>query len=264
MVAVEKQRVTRVRLQEPSIETLAQSLLSGPVDGAALPEVSPSTTPAEAPLRHEGMVNEDHLQDDEFIAFSQQALDAPARERAERHLQTCDACAREVERIVRLSDIWADEDKVVNLERRILTAARIPPPDLLGGLLSTFRISLKPLLLPQAAFSEGQCDELVTLKFPITEHGQVVEGLVGVLTRANRKFYICVEEDDTEHKVPFANCEVWICLSNPREAHRILQRKIDVGVTVLLGTGLRLSEESQIEARLLPPGVLELAAQNGP
>jgi hypothetical protein len=104
------------------------------------------------------------------------------------------------------------------------------------------------------AFGEGQCETPVTLDFPIMEHGLPVEGLTGHLTRSNREFYVCVKATAVRDKATFMDREVSISLINRHNSQRKLQRTVDVGVTIFLGAGLPLTDESEVEAELLPVG----------
>ncbi|MGO8673591.1 MAG: hypothetical protein ACLQVD_19805 [Capsulimonadaceae bacterium] len=206
-----------------------------------------------------------HLTDELFVEYSryQQGLpDAPA---IGEHLAACADCAAEVVRIRRLGAIWQDETAVQALMRRARAALGldIRPPLVetvaaaAGRLLAPFAVSLRPLIRPQGAYGETLQQEhtMSTLEFSVTQDGRIVDGLRGILKRVNREYYVRIFAVDPASRTLYGDCKAMISIFDSYLDRPILHRKIDVGVTVLLGTDFRLTDDSCLAVEMLPPYV---------
>ena len=102
------------------------------------------------------------------------------------------------------------------------------------------------------ATGEGDEEESVTVEFPVQGTDGIVMALRGTLIRQNRDYYLQINTILPEDRDAFLHRIVLVTLTDPVLNEPLLQRRVDIGVTVMLGTELRLSEESHLEAVLLP------------
>jgi len=206
-----------------------------------------------------------HLTDDQFVDYCMDALAPDATVWVEMHLESCPVCREEASRVKQLSAFWNNDVNVARLERRIAAVIRPPqgnpskeaqPWTLSAGLaafLSPFAVSLKPLMRPQGAYGETMEDETTTLEFVVTQEGRIVEGLRGLLKRVNREYYVRIFALDPGSRTEFGDRKAMLSISDTYQDRPILHRRIDIGVTVLLGTDFRLTENSSLAVEMLPP-----------
>jgi hypothetical protein len=232
-----------------------------------IPETSPR--PAGHGFEAEGFsMDEDlsgtHLTDELFVGYHMNTL-APAELRAvERHLSDCIVCSEEIERIAELSVIWNDEQEIARLQNRVAgvlsdshTIPAWPPvrpqESWLAAFVKPFVVSLRPLIRPQGAYGETKEDETTTLEFSITQDGKIVDGLRGMLKRVNREYYVRIFAVDSGARTEFGDRKAVISISDAYQERPILHRRIDIGVTVLLGTDFPLTDNSSLAVEMLPP-----------
>jgi len=194
-----------------------------------------------------------HLTDEEFVAGVRKEYDRAERARIEAHLSICSECAQEARRLHDLSGVWGDIGVMADLQSRARRALGLPAIPVPQTVFRTRRtISLAPLLRPAGAYGETAQSDGSTLEFPVVEHGEVVRGLRGLLMRTDRDLYVQVAANDPQSSRDFGDRKAMISISDTSFEQPILQRKIDVGVTVLLGTDVRLSHNSQLAVEMLP------------
>ena len=194
-----------------------------------------------------------HLTDEEFVAQVRKDCDLSSRARIEAHLCVCSECAQEVRRLQDLSGVWGDKGVMADLQNRARRALGLAAQPRANTVFTTRRsISLAPLLRPAGAYGETGHGEGSTIEFPVVEHGEIVHGLKGLLMRTDRDLYVQVAANDPQSSRAFGDRKAMISISDTALEQPILQRKIDVGVTVLLGTDVRLSRNSQLAVEMLP------------
>lgn len=177
-----------------------------------------------------------------------------------RHAVECDECSSEIDRVRSLAGVWADRSAVTALEARLRSAlwpAASESKDPIGRLFETiaspFAVSLRSMMLPQGAYGETKEEETTsTLEFFITQDGKIVDGLRGLLKRVNREYYIRVFAIDPGARTRYGDRKALISISDTYQERPILHRKIDIGVTVLLGTDFRLTDNSSLAVEMLP------------
>jgi hypothetical protein len=218
---------------------------------------------AEGPLMNDDLAQL-HLTDDLFVGYSMKALTPAISKQVERHLGACNVCAGEIARIEQLSAIWRDESKIARLEQRVRSTMKVAEPTVASGarhaieaglaaFVKPFTVSLQPLMRPQGAYGETKEDETSTLEFFITQEGKIIEGLRGLLKRVNREYYVRIFAVDPGARTEFGDRKAVISISDTYQDRPILHRRIDVGVTVLLGTDFPLTESSCLAVEMLPP-----------
>ena len=204
---------------------------------------------------HNAASSEVHLTDDQFIEYSMRSLNSRTQGQIEKHIRICADCAGEVRRLSNLSHLWNEESQIQHLDYRIRSLVN-PNARTQAGSIAAFlagvHVTLKALVLPKGAFAEGQDDSSDPIEFRITADGKMVEELLGTLQRKNKEYYVRVRIPRPEDRMRFRNRRVQITLSEAGKAHPILQRDIDVGVAVLLGTALPLTDTCHVAAHLLP------------
>ena len=194
-----------------------------------------------------------HLTDAEFFGLSLDQLSPQEKQAAAEHMSRCPACNEEWERLQTLNALWNEPAEVARLEARRRALASQPHTSLLQRLAEGMVTSLQALLPRQEAFAQGVENEEADVTFVIAEGKTVIKDLNGLLRRKNREFYARITADSEEAQ-QFAQRSVLITLQNA-EGAPFLQRHLDVGVAVLLGTDLPLTTDSLIGAQLLPiPG----------
>lgn len=204
----------------------------------------------------------DHLDDAEFVERCSGVLTGSAALRINQHLESCDACAAEAARIQTLAGFWDDAEAVAAMEKRVRGAseprkasqksANAPISRVWNTLASPFAVSLKSIIVPQGAYGETKEDESSTLEFFITHDGKIVEGLRGLLKRVNREYYVSIFAVDPNARSRYGDRKAVISISDTYQERPILYRKIDIGVTVLLGTDFRLTDNSCLAVEMLP------------
>jgi len=250
MVPVAKRELRTIRLPGWRIERLADEILSGPdgrdMSADTVNRACSASVPSPLPDGRE------HLDDAEFIAYSMQALDPATARRLEDHLRTCDSCSAEIERLRDLAQPWSNEAAMERFENRMRAQliAGADSPERRRNLGE--RVSLIPLFQPHSSLGEDYDEETADIEFPVMDDGRPAPGLTCILTRKGRGLHACVEVTDPRKSPQFAGRQVSIALYNPGEASPVWERKLGIGVAVLLGAALRLPEQSEAEARLLP------------
>jgi hypothetical protein len=123
-----------------------------------------------------------------------------------------------------------------------------------NALTSPFAVSLKSMIVPQGAYGETKQkeEETATLEFFVTQEGKIVEGLRGLLKRVNREYYVRIFAVDPGARSRYGDRKAVISISDTYQERPILHRKIDIGVTVLLGTDFRLTDNSCLAVEMLP------------
>ena len=124
-----------------------------------------------------------------------------------------------------------------------------PRPNPLAWLLS---ISLAPLMRAEGAYAEAHGVESSTVEFPVVQDGTVVDGLLGKLVRVEQDLYVQVATRDAQSSRDFGDRKARISISDITCQEPILRRKIDIGVTVLLGTDVKLTSDSRLAVEMLP------------
>lgn len=211
------------------------------------------------------MTNDAHLTDADFMAVLRREGNPASRKRITEHLDFCSACAAEVTRLQDLSVVWTDPLSVTTLQRRVRQILGLPEEirtpaiawnDAVKAPASAwserFRVSLEPLLRPAGAYGEGVAFEESTVEVPVIQDGEVISGLKGVLVRTDRDLYVRISTSDAQSVRKFGDRKAFISISDTALDQPILQRKIDIGVTVLLGTDVRLSRNSRLAVEMLP------------
>jgi len=199
-----------------------------------------------------------HLTDEDFITHVRGELDRVSLRRITSHLNACDECRAEMGRLTAMNAVWADGDAMRELQRRVRRALSLPSevaPVARPAWTPSFTISLSPLLRPAGAYGEGSGHDISSIEFPVIQDGEVVSGLKGVMMRTDRDLYVSVTTKDAKSKLDFGDRKAFISISDAAREQPILQRKIDIGVTVLLGTDVRISGNSHMAVEMLPePG----------
>jgi len=199
-----------------------------------------------------------HLSDDDFVTHVRGELDRASQHRIKSHLATCDACTAELGRLTALNAVWTDGDAMRDIQRRVRRALGLPLELVQGAKPAwkpSFTISLSPLLRPAGAYGEGTGQDVSSIEFPVIQDGEIVSGLKGVMMRSDRDLYVSVTTKDAKSKLDFGDRKAFISISDAAREQPILQRKIDIGVTVLLGTDVRISGNSHMAVEMLPePG----------
>jgi hypothetical protein len=198
-----------------------------------------------------------HLTDDQYVSYILGTLEPNVRPQSEQHILSCTECADEIRRIRSVSTIWEHEIEIQRLENRIQSVfrnsdIRTPLETAWSNMVDSFKISLQPLLRPLGAYGEAVEEITSTVEFSILESGTPVDGLRGLLKRVNREYYVRISATDSEARRVYGNRAAMISISDDELDHPILQRKIDIGVTVLLGTDFRLTDKSFLAVEMLP------------
>lgn len=200
------------------------------------------------------MTHDAHLTDADFMAVLRREGNSASRKRITEHLGSCSVCAAEVTRLQDLSVVWTDPLSVTSLRRRIRQVLGLPEEIKTPAIVwnERFRVSLEPLLRPAGAYGEGVAYEESTVEVPVIQDGEIISGLKGVLVRTDRDLYVRVSTSDAQSIRKFGDRKAFISISDTTLDQPILQRKIDIGVTVLLGTDVRLSRNSRLAVEMLP------------
>lgn len=242
MGGLDTRQVISFRVQERRLEAFRDGLFDART-GSAWELLAPEV---EASGRH--------LTDAEFVGYEAESLNEATLRSVEAHLRDCPACAAESVRLREALAFWEDPRAVRRLEKRVRAAKTSARLAAFRQAFAPRRRGLGPLYL-QGAFGEACAEEFVSLPFRVHEQGWIVEELHGMLERHGRDVYLRIQVKPAEERARFQDRRVLISIENPHEARPLLRRRIDVGVAVLLGTDLRLTESSQLEAVLLPdPG----------
>jgi hypothetical protein len=244
--------IKRIQVAGEQVDRIVGALRSA-VD---LPPMSHESAAAQ-PAGVNGALSQRHLSDQEFIECAAQLMSYGQRETADRHLAVCYTCSMEIKRLREQSSLWNDLIAVERFERRILQPAErtehaASPNSRPVKASYPFHISLRPLVLPSGAYGEGVELEAPIIKFPVTENGQKIDGLLGALKRKNREFYIMISTTTKEIEELIGNRKVAITISDPREARPLLKRRVDISVTQLLGTDMRITNASVLTAEIAP------------
>ena len=211
-------------------------LESWPESAADLPEAEPAS--------------DEHLDDAEFVAWAADTLGPERRAECRRHLARCLDCAEEVARIGALGSGWNDPSTVRRLQALRMTPAPVSPVSLLSDLFESARIALASLAPPRGAFaSDGSEGTPQPLYFVVEADGYPVAGLVGTVLRRDRAYYARIDLDGPKD-ILTASRSVVLTIRDPNLPAPILCRRLELGVAVLLGTDLPLTEMSTLEARL--------------
>ena len=201
----------------------------------------------------------EHLTDEQVVAFSAGTLDIRSRGKVEWHLSRCAACEAEVAHLRERGIMWNDADAVSRFEARVRAATSKvldSEPDVLGkiwdAISAPFAVPLNSLLIPQGAYGQSVEEETATVEFYVTQEGKVVDGLRGLLKRVNREYYVRIFAIDPGARTRYGDRKAMISISDTYQDRPILHRKIDIGVTVLLGTDFRLTDNSSLAVEMLP------------
>jgi hypothetical protein len=194
-----------------------------------------------------------HLSDEWCLDYHEQRLTPEEREWAERHLAICDECADQIERLELFADLATDPAWIRRMEARLQSVqAPIPPQQAVYKLpTGAGRRSLFPILRPMGAYGSDVQDASLAIDFPVIGDGEILKDLSGHVQRNGREYYAQIRIVDLQQPA-LADRQVVITVANGPDEPSCLQRTVDVGVTVLLGTDLMLSDQSTIEAHLLP------------
>jgi hypothetical protein len=251
------QEVKRIVVSESRLQEIVQML------GLRAANVSATATPDskydKQDISMEEMRPNGHLTDELFVDLSLNRLPAATRKGVDSHLAGCLTCSEEAARLTRVSTLWNSEAAIGRLEQRVRTALDMQPVRAgrgIGGAIAAFVhpyvISLTPLIRPQGAYGETKDEETSTLEFPVTQDGKIVEGLRGLLKRVNRDYYVRIFAIDPGARTEYGDRKAVIDISDSRQERPILRRRIDIGVTVLLGTDFRLTDSSSLAVEMLP------------
>jgi hypothetical protein len=211
----------------------------------------------------------EHLIDEQLIAYCAGAVDARELTRVEKHLDRCTACAEEVSHLRDRGTMWEDATAAAAFHARVravITAPSVseagaqptgePLTDTIGrmwgAITEPFTISLRSMMIPQGAYGESKEEETSTLEFFITQEGKIVDGLRGLLKRVNREYYVRVFAIDPGARTRYGDRKAVVMISDTHQERPILNRIIDIGVTVLLGTDFRLTDNSSLAVEMLP------------
>ena len=218
----------------------------------------------EGVLREDVVIDEfeaGHLGDEEIVSFCSGSMNSRERANVERHLSRCAACAEEVEHLQDRATMWADDTAVAAFEARVRAVthqARKTASEAIekiwDELTGPITVSLKSMMMPQGAYGQSQSveEETATLEFLVTQEGRVVDGLRGLLKRVNREYYVRIFAIDPGARTRYGDRKAMISISDTYQERPILHRKIDIGVTVLLGTDFRLTDNSSLAVEILP------------
>jgi hypothetical protein len=257
MVRMSQAEVRRIVVTESRLEDIVHVL--GLKAGNTAMIAAPNNRQDEPDMVIDQYRTEGHLTDELFVDFSLNRLPAAARNGVERHLASCGTCSEEADRLKQISSIWESEPFVVRLEDRARAAlnTRAPKPrravgNAIAALVQPFVVSLRPLIRPQGAYGEAREEETSTLEFPVTQDGKIVEGLRGLLKRVNREYYVRIFAIDPGARNQYGDRKAVIDISDAHHDRPILHRRIDIGVTVLLGTDFRLTDSSCLAVEMLP------------
>jgi hypothetical protein len=197
---------------------------------------------------------ESHLSDAQFIAISVGTLLDAELQECSMHLALCSDCEREVERLRNLNGVWANETDAARLRDRRRAAGSSSISIALEGIIIGFQAALRTLIPPRGAYAHPADDDGPAVEFLVEDGSEPVLALIGTLKRRNRDYYARIDEDDGEGEHNFSNRAVLLTITNPPSVQPVVSRRIDVGVAVLLGTDLPLTEVSMLDAQLLPLG----------
>jgi len=248
MVGMATRKLKSITLSPERMKILADVLMA--------PLAPEASTIAEG-----GMVEDAnmHLTDEDFFTHVRGEVDRASLRRITGHLDACDECRAEMGRLTAMNAVWTDGDAMRDLQRRVRRVLGLPSDT--GATVTrpawipSFTISLSPLLRPAGAYGEGSGHDMSSIEFPVIQDGQVVSGLKGVMMRTDRDLYVSVTTKDAKSKLDFGDRKAFISISDAAREQPILQRKIDIGVTVLLGTDVRISGNSHMAVEMLPePG----------
>lgn len=257
MVRMSQARVKRIVISESRLEDVMGIL------GLTVGNISMIATPENKHEKEDSHVDANrsgrHLTDELFVDFSLNRLPVAARNGVDSHLASCAACSQEAARLSRVSAIRDDESVIVRLEQRARAALDAHAVgsgrrvgDAIAAFVQPFVVSLQPLIRPQGAYGETKEEETSTLEFPVTQDGKIVEGLRGLLKRVNREYYVRIFAIDPGARSQYGDRKAVIDISDSQHNRQILRRRIDIGVTVLLGTDFRLTDASCLAVEMLP------------
>ena len=191
-----------------------------------------------------------HLDDAEFVAWTADTLGPERRAECRRHLARCLDCAEEAARIGALGSGWNDPSTVRRLQMLRMKPAPASPVSLLSDLFADARTALASLAPARGAFASDESESTPDpLYFVVEAYGYPVTGLVGTVLRRDRAYYARIDLDGLE-EILFASQSVLLTIRDPGLPAPILCRRLELGVAVLLGTDLPLTEMSTLEARL--------------
>ncbi len=186
------------------------------------------------------------LTEEQSLAYLLQSLDANTLAVLARHLDHCPICLTEIARLQELAQVWDRGQTAFQLELRMALTS----PALLSA-LSARSTRLEPLIRPTGAFGEDRNTDEVTLPFPVFAIDGSQTTLQGTLIRQQRDYYVHVHATPAEWNRPPFPRRILLTLVDPLDTQPLLQRQIDIGVTVILGTGLKLTAACFVHASLL-------------
>ena len=177
-------KLNRISLTEAQASSLASSLYESidPVTVSAAVQTEGSKLDA-APAQISNAVSEEaHPTDDQLIQYCMQDLAATVRQQVDAHIEVCENCSNEIRRLIELAGLWNEEYQIRRFENRVRSlinpnTALNTVADSISNLMGSAWISLRALVLPKAAYAEGQDTHSEPVEFHITEEGWIVEGL---------------------------------------------------------------------------------------
>lgn len=188
------------------------------------------------------------LPEDRLIDYAMQPHAEATASPEHFHVRRCPVCAAEVTRLRQCAGQWDNESAFQNLEDRIVQSQSAG----FAAQSGAHRVSLRALMIPPAAFAQAQNEDGATVTFEVKEMDGRAVPLRGTLHRQNREFYLQIHALQPSDKSAFLDRIVLLTIVSGLQSKPLLQRRIEIGVTVLLGTDLRLTESSYLEATLLP------------
>jgi len=204
-------------------------------------------------------IEAEHIDDEQIVAYCAGTIDTRIRRTVERHLSLCAACSAEVAHLRDRATMWSDDAAVAAFEARVravTSAARATAAAAIEKIweeiTAPLTVSLKSMMIPQGAYGQSVEEETATVEFFVTQEGKVVDGLRGLLKRVNREYYVRIFAIDPGARTTYGDRKAMISISDTYQDRPILHRKIDIGVTVLLGTDFRLTDNSSLAVEMLP------------
>jgi hypothetical protein len=189
------------------------------------------------------------LQASQQIEYALLSEKAAAQSCLHSHVSQCQACRAEIARLRHFAHLWETEDVWEQMHTRIAQT----PSFVFACSVPLNHIPLHDLIHPAGAFGESLEGDRATVEFAVQEADGSDSPLRGMMTRQNRDFYLQIYARQSEIKKAFAGRIALVTLVTSPAKAPLLQRHIEIGVTILLGTDLRLTKESYLEAALLPP-----------
>ena len=188
-----------------------------------------------ADVQAEERLTPSHVSYEQIDAYLEGELDHVQQADVDRHIDACLNCGERVKalRIVR-SELSLDQ-----VYGPLVPAPRFP-----------LRILLAGLLAPKGAFGDGSDGNTAVVEFPITDGGKPIPGLQGLLQRNGREYFARISMADPQERL-FSNRSVHLTIGEPN-TEPLLSRQLDIGVVILLGTDLKLSDTSAVGAELVP------------